>query len=179
MTFALVGRRIDPPDAERIRFPLRNREIVRTRLLALFDTPLAGTLVCSAGCGADLLALDAARQCKWRRRVILPFDGVRFRETSVTDRPGDWGELYDRTLQEISRIGDVVTESAPPDREPYAFANDRILEEALRIAAIEGKEPAAVVVWDGEDYGSGDLSASFAAVARSKGIDVVQVSTLE
>jgi hypothetical protein len=36
-----------------------------------------------------------------------------------------------------------------------------------------------VVVWDGEDYGSGDLSASFAAVARSKGIDVLQVSTLE
>jgi hypothetical protein len=179
MTFALVGRRIDPPDAERIRFPLRNREVVRTRLLALFDTPVAGTLVCSAGCGADLLALDAARQCKWRRRVILPFEAARFRDTSVTDRPGDWAKLYDRTLEEVTRTGDVVTESAPADCEPYAFANDCILEEAARIAAMSGEHPSAVVVWDGEAYGAGDLSASFAAAARSKGMNVLQVSTLE
>lgn len=111
--------------------------------------------------------------------MILPFDGARFRDTSVTDRPGDWGELYDRTLRQVIRIGDVITESAPPDREPYAFANDRILDEAVRIAAIYGEHPSAVVVWDGEDYGDGDLTASFAAIATAKGIDVVHVSTLE
>jgi hypothetical protein len=179
MTFALVGRRIDPPDAEQVRFPLRNREMVRARLLALFDSSQAGTLVCSAGCGADLLALEAAGQCGWRRRVILPFDGGRFRDTSVTDRPGDWGGLYDRTLQDITRSGDVVTESAPPNCEPYVFANDRILNEAVRLAAVSGESAAAVVVWDGEDYGAGDLTASFAAAARSRGMNVLQVSTLE
>src|ERR1039458_2039548 len=74
MIFVLVGRRIDLPDAETVRFPLRNVGLVRNRLFALLERQPAGTLVCSAACGADLLALEAAGQLGWRRFVILPFD---------------------------------------------------------------------------------------------------------
>jgi hypothetical protein len=51
-----------------------------------------------------------------RRRVILPFERRRFRETSVTDRPGDWGPLYD---QVIGSGGDLVILRNEPDDEAY------------------------------------------------------------
>ena len=58
-------------------------------------------LVCSAASGADLLALGVASEMGIRRRVLLPFARALFRETSVADRPGDWGERYDRVLNEV------------------------------------------------------------------------------
>lgn len=111
--------------------------------------------------------------------MVLPFDRDRFRESSVTDRPGDWGEMYERILDEVARTGDLVTESMQPGSEAYADANTRIVEESERIARAGGERPRAVVVWDGESYGNGDFSAAFAATARQKGWTVVQVSTLE
>ena len=47
-------------------------------------------LVCSAACGADLIALQAAGRVSLRRRIVLPFEPSRFRDSSVVDRPGDW-----------------------------------------------------------------------------------------
>jgi|ERR1039458_2460443 hypothetical protein len=179
MIFVLVGRRIDLPDAETVRFPLRNVGLVRNRLFALLERQPAGTLVCSAACGADLLALEAAGQLGWRRFVILPFDRARFRDTSVMDRPGDWGALYDRILDEVDSAGDLLVESTPPGRDAYAFANHRVLEEAGRMAAGSGQSPTAVVVWDGIDYGPDDLTGLFEAAAQTRAMRVLHVSTLE
>jgi hypothetical protein len=179
MIFALVGRRIDPPDAEPVRFPLRNVGLVRNRLLGFFESRPAGTLVCSAACGADLLALEAAGELGWRRCVVLPFDRVRFRDTSVTDRPGDWGALYDRILGEVEAAGDLLVESAPAGEDAYGFANRCLLEECARMAAVSGQSQAAVVVWEGESYGPDDLTGVLAAAAQRRGMTVLQVSTLE
>ena len=107
-TIALAGRRIDAPDAETPRFPLANVPLVRDRLRAFFVERGAGTLVCSAACGADLVALEAAESLGMRRRIVLPFDPARFRQTSVTDRPGDWGPTYDRLVETARREGDLV-----------------------------------------------------------------------
>ena len=175
MVFALAGRRIDSPQAEPARFPLRNLDLVRSRLRALFDRGGGNTLICSAACGADLLALDAAGELNMQRRVILPFDREQFRETSVTDRPGDWGPIYDRVLDEVERAGNLLVESAPPGEAAYAHAEFRILEEAARA----GGSQAAVVVWDGQERGPGDLTALFAHTARERGIAVIEISTLE
>ena len=93
MIVALAGRRIDKPDADAPRFPLTSVDLVRGRLHHLLSVKKVTTLVCSAACGADLLALAAARDLGIRRRVILPFTRERFRVTSVVDRPGDWGHF--------------------------------------------------------------------------------------
>ena len=58
----------------------------------------AAVLVCSVACGADLVALEAAERLGRRRRIVLPFAAERFRMTSVTDRPGDWGPMFDRMI---------------------------------------------------------------------------------
>src|SRR5215510_14628657 len=97
---ALAGRRIDAADASTSRFPLANTELVRERLQALLRAEQSDALVCSAAYGADLIALDVAGALGLRRRVVLPFAAERFRQSSVTDRPGDWGPLFDQIIGE-------------------------------------------------------------------------------
>src|SRR4029450_10857441 len=45
--------------------------------------------------GSALPGSDAAGALGVARHVVLPFDRIRFRRTSVVGRPGDWGPLYD------------------------------------------------------------------------------------
>ena len=196
MTFApivaLAGRRIDPPNPDTRRFPLGNAPIVRERLRVLFLGCRADTLVCSAACGADLLALAVAASLGLRRRVVLPFEPGRFRETSVVDRPGDWGTLFDRLIDTVAREGDLVVLPGEPEGDAaYAAANQAILDEGGRLAqardlaadlhgtAGEMEPLLAVVVWDGKSRGNGDLSARFGAVARARGVPVVDVLTID
>ena len=178
MIFALAGRRIDKPDAGAVRFPLRSVELVRGRLRTLFEEHPRATLICSAACGADLLALETAGALEWRRYVILPYDRDRFRETSVTDRPGNWGPLYDRILDEVGGAGGLRIETPPDSKEPFRFVTGRILEEAAHLAGISVQEQAAVAVWDGHDRGAGDLVSAFVSAARERGVTVHYLSTL-
>src|SRR3984957_6214255 len=119
---ALAGRRIDAPDTDPPRFPLQNVPIVRRRLAALFSAEHAEALVCSAACGADLVALEEAERLGLRRRIVLPFPPERFRETSVTDRPGDWGPVFDRLVAAAEAAGDLVILQSTGDDNDAAYA---------------------------------------------------------
>jgi hypothetical protein len=139
-----------------------------------------GVLVCSAACGSDLLALGVAGELGIRRRVILPFARTLFRKTSVTDRPGDWGERFDRTLDEVERLQDlVILGYDQSDSAAYEHTNAAIIDEALRIAQHEGKVAQALVVWDGKTRGSSDLTAHFCDETRVKGMPIIEVLTLK
>ena len=105
---ALAGRRIDAPDAKEARFPLANVARVRERIAAVLRQHQVAALVASAACGADLIALDEAARLGARRRIVLPFPVDKFREKSVTDRPGDWGALYDRLVRDAAQAGDLI-----------------------------------------------------------------------
>ena len=167
MIVALAGRRIDAPDAPTPRFPLSRAAAVREKLSALFRRRGATALVSSAACGADLLALDAARHLGMRLRIVLPFDRATFRRLSVTDRPGDWGPLYD----EICAEGEVIELGLDPSRSHYAYqaATARILEE---------KPDLAVAVSDGLARDDDDLTEYFVRLATERGIEVERVHTL-
>src|SRR6266513_899405 len=104
---ALAGRRIDAPDTKEPRFPLPMAPEVRKMLLALLRREKIRLLICSAACGADLIALDAALKLGIRCRVVLPFEPDKFRRTSVVDRPGDWGSLFDHALSVVESSGDL------------------------------------------------------------------------
>jgi hypothetical protein len=105
MIIALAGRRVDSAEAKESRFPAQNVETVRKRIRAVLRDKSATVLVSSGACGADLIALSEAGQLGLRRRVILPLERERFRDTSVTDRPGEWGPLYDQVLDESESGG--------------------------------------------------------------------------
>src|SRR5687767_4455542 len=144
-TIALAGRRIDAP-ASKERFPLRNVETVERRTLAYLRAHEARRLVCSAACGADLLALRAAQTMRGViRTIVLPFGVETFRLTSVIDRPGDWSDLYTELVSDAGRTGNlVVLGLSPGNKAAYAAATDRIVEEAARTGLVR-----CCIVWEG------------------------------
>jgi hypothetical protein len=175
MIAALAGRRIDAADAETIRFPLENTDLVRGRVLELFEKNSVKALISSAACGADLLALDAAGELKLRRYIILPFERERFRETSVTDRPGNWGEMFDKICDEVEREGNlIVLENFQDDAEAYSAATGEILRKA---SSLQGEEVLAVIIWEGKAKDEKDETAAFAEKARAINFRVEEVLT--
>ena len=175
---ALAGRRIDAPDAKEPRFPLKNVNKVRRRIAeALGDLQAVG-LVCSAACGADLIALEAAEQLGVRRRIVLPFAPPRFRETSVVDRPGDWGAVFDHQITTTSASGDLVILDLEQDYdEAYAATNEAIVREAQRLAETPGRL-IAILVWEGAKRHGTDATAGFGDLARKAGFSRQSILTL-
>jgi len=180
MVIALAGRRVDAPNAKEPRFPPEKLDVVKSRLHDLFKRRQAKALVCSAACGTDLLALQVAGDLGIRRRVVLPYKADVFRRTSVVDRPGDWGEPYDQVIDQIQKTKDfVVLGYAEDDSAAYSATNLAILDHAAKIAG-EAKLPiAAVIVWDGKSRGPEDFTEQFKNEARSRGIEVIEVRTLD
>src|SRR4029077_576251 len=148
MILAVAGRRIDGSDAKDSHFPLHNVDLVRQRIRGLLQASAATTMVSSAACGADLIALSEARELRLRRRIILPFARDRFRITSVADRPGNWGPLYDEILDEAEASGDLIVLEEASDEQGYRVVNRAILDAAS--AFMKGlRQPAsAVLVWE-------------------------------
>jgi hypothetical protein len=178
MIIALAGRRVDTADAKDTRFPLRNVEAVRSRARAHLEQSGATALVSSAACGADLIALSEAGHLGLRRRVILPFERSRFRETSVTDRPGDWGAVYDDVLNSVEAAGDLVVLECGSDDEAYAATNCAILDEAVSMGKSVRQPVAALLIWNGASRGNGDLTEHFAIEARKRVLPVTEILTV-
>lgn len=178
---ALAGRRVDAPGATPPRFPPGNIERVSVALAVLFADLHAVKLVCSAACGADLLALEAAQSGGVQCRIVLPFDAIRFRNSSVVDRPGRWGALFDAAIHSCNDVI-VLAGNAADDDTAYAAATERIVQEAEQIACVHGVQhgepPIAVVVWDGSARGDDDATAQFAGLARAHAWPVYEVNTL-
>jgi len=186
MIISLVGRRVDAHDAIVPRFPLENAKIVRERIRAFFVGHKITALVCSAACGADLLALDVARELDIQRRIILHCEQNRFRAISVVDRPGEWGALFDRIIREVQAEGNlVILGSDGEDEAIFATTNGVMLDEALTLARqmphdkgeLSENSVLAVLVWDGQSRGEGDVTANFADEARARRLSVIEIPT--
>jgi hypothetical protein len=175
---ALAGRRIDA-DGAPPRFPLDEAPLVKRRLTSLLRDLQPDALVCSAACGADLLALEAAMALNILVTIVLPFAPERFRETSVVDRPGEWGRRYDAVMKRATKgaVANRIHVIEPPaggDDDAYQKATDAILEDAQDLAAQadasgEETEVVAVVVWEGVSRGEGDLTEYFRQGAIARG----------
>jgi hypothetical protein len=178
---AIAGRRVDAPDASSPRFPLAQAPAVREAIRAFLAREAATHIVTSAACGADLLALQVARELGLGRRVVLPFQADRFRASSVIDRPGDWGPLFDAMLADARASSDLVVmrEEGGDDDALYAEANGVILDVALRLGREAGGETLALVVWDERPRSDGiDLTSHFLEQARRREIQARSISTL-
>ena len=165
---ALAGRRIDAEGAKVSQFPLAMIPVVRRALSDLMRKEGVSLLVCSAACGADLLALDAALEAGIRCRVILPFEQSRFRQTSVIDRPGDWGVLFDRIISLVDSKGDlIVLSEGKSAKHAYQRANEVIIHEV--IATLVPRR-IAIIVWEGRPRRNNDATAEFRRLASAAGM---------
>jgi len=177
---ALAGRRVDAEDAQSLRFSPAPESIalvrdrIHDKLLALQAT----ALVSSAACGADLLALEEAGKLGLRRRIVLPFDPDKFRSTSVADRPGDWGSLYDSVLRQVQSNNDLIITPSTSGHAAYLETNHCIVDAALALAGLLQTTAVAVQVWEGASRGPTDLTEEFGTFAKSKGLAVSTVLTV-
>ncbi len=178
MIVALAGRRVDAPGAIEKRFSPENAERVKRQIRDFLKSENATALVCAAACGADILALEAAGELGIRRRVVLPYDKVTFKLSSVVDRNGDWGERYDRILAEVETGDDLIVDDYDEDEESYFAANHDILDQAEELAEELGRPIAAVVVWNGQPRGEEDVTGHFLEEAKQRGLKVTEISTI-
>jgi len=188
---AFAGRRIDATDAETPRFPLTQVDILQKKIDELFHRDNVKTLICSAACGADLIALRVAQNLGIGYRIVLPFAPERFRVTSVMDRPctqeWNWGESFDQVIGIAQGKGElVIVETGENRQAAYQAVNHAILDEAVQQGRIQSatvspqeiREVQAVIAWDGHVRGPRDLTSHFADEARSRGLVVKEILTL-
>ncbi len=167
-----AGRRVDAPDAATPRFPLQNVKIVRARVEEYLQQQRPSAIVASAACGADLILLQAAQNLP--RYVLLPSSPEEFRESSVTDRPGDWGAIYDEVLHGAQ----VDVLQVPSGQEGYLAINDRLLDKAQAVAGDLGTSVAALVIWNQESRGDDDVTEHFLREAGERNFPIREISTL-
>jgi len=166
IVIALAGRRTDAADTDTIRFPLSEIKSVRKELHDLFIKNQANTLVCSAACGADLIALDVAGELNLVRHIIIPFSVSEFRRISVTDLPGEWGPLYDRIVSEVAAQGLLqVLGCDSNDDSAFSVTNKAIIKHAESLA-VDNVLPLAVVVWEGHSDSPIDATREFLELAQ-------------
>lgn len=169
-----AGRRVDAPDAGAARFPVRNVPEVRNRINQVLRREIPVAIVSSAACGADLLLLDAAGEMHVPRYIFLPSDPEKFRMSSVTDRPGDWGKIYTNVLQGST----VEVLKLPEGQEGYLETNLKLLDQAQALAKLKRTNVRALVIWNQESRGSDDVTAHFLEQAKRRNIPIIEVSTL-
>ena len=167
-----AGRRVDAPDASTPRFPPQNVPVVQARVQEYLQQQRPSAIVCSAACGADLILLQAAQNIP--RYVLLPSAPEEFRQSSVTDRPGVWGAIYDEILQ----VAEVDVLTLPPGQEGYLAVNDRLLDKAQSVAGDLGRPVTALVIWNQQSRGDDDVTGHFLRQAKRRGLPVSEVSTL-
>jgi hypothetical protein len=136
-----------------------------------------GCVAALAGRRIDLLGLDAAGALGLARHVVLPFDRVRFRRTSVVDRPGDWGPLYDAILREVEAAGSLTELAYDADDLGFVAANRAMLDHAASVAASLALPLVAIVAWDGTPRATVDVTLAFRNEAQCRGLPVVELST--
>jgi hypothetical protein len=179
MIVALAGRRIDVPGTTPHRFPIENSRAVGRKIHSLFEQQKPAALVCSAANGADLLALESAGRLSIERHIILPFSPEVFRSTSVIDRPGPWGERFDRVLKHLRPEERVISlDYSTRDERAYGATTHAILTQAQLIGSRLDQEVMAVLVWDGSSRGEQDKTLEFRRAAVEMELQVKEILTL-
>lgn len=186
MIVALAGRRVDAPDTKTPRFPLSLIDSVKVKLTTCLKNANATHLISSGACGADLLAMMAAEELLIPKTMILPFDAETFRSTSVTDRPGNWGLIYDTTVQDLKDSGQLIELNLDiNDPEVYAKVNLHMLDLAQIVAEQTRLENGnknnaaerimALIVWEGTPKDADDTTYHFLKEAQKRNFVIKEI----
>jgi len=169
-----AGRRVDAADASVPRFPQKNVSRVQSQIENFLDQQKPAAIVSSAACGADLLVLESGLGDDVPCHILLPSSPDEFRRSSVADRPGDWGTIYDAVLKD----SEVEVLTLPSGDEGYLEVNRKLLDKAQVLAAAGNAPVSALVIWNMESRGVDDVTAHFLNEARRRNIPVTEISTL-
>lgn len=172
----IVGRRIDPQDEENCRFPQSKIPDVTHAIETTLMTNDVEMIVCSAACGTDLIALEIAERLGILAHIVLPMEILEFRETSVTDRPGDWSNIFDRVIARAQKAKSLII--LPPEKSndlSFHKANEVILKTAIFEA--NPANPLSIIVWEGQSRGTADFTDDFRKLADENDLHIVEIKS--
>ena len=94
---ACSGHLIDSPGKRR-RFPQEAEEIVRSKIDQRLNEIDATCGYSSAGCGTDIIFLEAMAERGGETHIFLPFEKDKFIETSVLREGSNWVDRFEKAL---------------------------------------------------------------------------------
>jgi hypothetical protein len=178
---ALAGRRIQAAGTHAARFPYAQTDRVKRAIAQRLREDHVTGLICSASCGADLLALQAACEAGVLCWIVLPYSVPVFRERSVVDRGGGlpWGEIFDAVVGRANEHGQlIVLDLNPADPGAFQKTNTAILDRAEAIASAANAKVEALAVWDGKADDGIDVTSHFVDEAKARRFPVKRIGIL-
>ncbi|MFL5807914.1 MAG: hypothetical protein ACJ749_00255 [Flavisolibacter sp.] len=178
MVLAIAGRRIDKPGTAPV-FPLENVEMVRKKIAEFLISKRPVSIVSSAACGADLIALEAAGELGIERYVMLPYAPEIFKTASVTDRPGKWEMIFDTIIEESKKSSRLILlDFSINDKNAFEKTNTEILNKAAELSDSGKNNVQALIVWDGKAKDN-DITLHFKKEAEEKGYTINEINTVK
>jgi len=160
---ACSGHLIDSPGKRR-RFPQEAEQIVRSKIDQRLNEIEATCGYSSAGCGTDIIFLEAMADRGGETHIFLPFEKDKFIETSVVREGSNWIDRFEKALDRATSVHYVTNEGYYGDDTLFSFCNDVM----LGFAAMRGRglheDPHLLLFWDGnpgEEGGTGDVAESW------------------
>ncbi|WP_119419561.1 TRAFs-binding domain-containing protein [Desertibaculum subflavum] len=152
------------------RFPPEAVPVVATAIEAALAAHDVGFAYGSLAAGADILFAEAVLARGGELHVVLPFDAVEFRATSVAPAGGDWLARFEACLARATSINFATTDAFLADDGLYAYASRMAMGLArLRAGFLQG-EAMQIAVWDGQPgNGVAGAAADIAAWAAVGG----------
>jgi class 3 adenylate cyclase len=160
---ACSGHLIDNPGKRR-RFPPEAEEIVRRKIDERLDKLGSNCGYSSAGCGTDLIFLEALQDRGGETHIFLPFSKEKFIQTSVHREGTDWTNRFEKALDHATSVHYVTSEGYYGDDTLFSFCNDVMLGFAAMRGRGLNEDPNLLLFWDGnpgETGGTGEIANSW------------------
>jgi hypothetical protein len=169
LALAAAGRRIDAPGTPSAtrRFPVEAEARVARDIADVLQRVHPDRVIASGACGADILIHEAAVSLGLQRYLILPFPVDAFRQRSVTDRGGKWGERFDALLETTDSSDLIILNHKTPTTDAQAAQGYRAVTTAIIDAAEEGRAGlrGILLVWERSRQRSPDDETARLAIA--------------
>jgi class 3 adenylate cyclase/tetratricopeptide (TPR) repeat protein len=160
---ACAGHLIDNPGKRR-RFPQEAEEIVRRKIDERLDKLGSTCGYSSAGCGTDLIFLEALQDRGGETHIFLPFSKEKFIQTSVHREGTNWTNRFEKALDHATSVHYVTNEGYYGDDTLFSFCNDVMLGFAAMRGRGLNEDPNLLLFWDGnpgETGGTGEIANSW------------------
>lgn len=166
------GHLIDRSDRQRPRFPPQLEPTVREAIEKRLKKISPGFGYASAGCGADILFLEAMLKSSKETHVVLPYDKQQFIEDSVAFAGPAWVDRFEKVLEAATKVTAASSERIEEGSMSFEYANLLLFGLAdIRARQLE-TDLVPLTVWDQRPGDGPGGTASAVEHWRSLGLDV-------
>ena len=167
-----AGHLIDRPERDSPRFPAQLEPAVHEAIQKQVKKLAPGFGYASAGCGADILFLEAMLERGSEANVVLPYVKEQFIEDSVAFAGDDWVKRFESVLERATTVTTASSERIEEGSMSFEYANLLLYGLAdIRARQLE-TDLVPLAVWDQKPGDGPGGTASAVAHWRDLGENV-------